>query len=756
MIPVLLTVAAVALNRQFRSEVDWVAHTYDVRAVIRETVVTAASADRNLRNYALTGEASYLNAMQKDAAQSRASLRELESLVTDNPLQQKNLAHMRPILEAALADQQRALDQWKTGGLRAALNPAEIGRAERAMEQIRDISGDMMLEEGQLQLARTQKEGQTNLETELVFAGATFVTLGLLLWTVRLLRENAGRRDQAERELQQKVREIGVLNQGLERRVSERTAQLQKSNQKLARSNEANRLLASVVESSEDAIVARSVDGVIESWNAGAERLYGYRAEDMIGHNIRELLPPARTEEEEDILERLRKGQPVEHFETVRLRQGGEPVDVSLTISPIRNETGRIVGASHISRDITEQKTHAEAMRQAQKLESLGVLAGGIAHDFNNLLVGIIGNASLAAESIPSYSPARRNIQDVISAGERAAGLTRQMLAYSGKGRFVIDRIDLSVFARETVPLLEAAIPRTVELRLDLADHLPAIDVDTTQIQQLVMNLVINGAEAIPEGKPGTVTVRTDVERLGEESIRMHAIPQTRDLKPGTYVLLEVRDTGMGMDPELQSKIFDPFFTTKFTGRGLGLAAALGIVRGHAGFIEVSSTPGEGTAFRVRLPALATEAERTKGAADPRDVSGAGTVLVIDDEEIVRKLAQKALEHYGYRVVLAEEGARGVEILRRQAEAIDCVVLDLTMPVMNGEDALPRLQALRPGIPVILSSGFSEAEAVRRFAGKGLASFIQKPYRAADLAGKVKDAIAAAADVQLRGSNLHV
>ena len=402
LIPVLLTLAAVALNRQFRSEVYWVAHTYDVRSAIRETAVSVSSADRNLRNYALTGEDRYLKGMQRDAAQSRASLRELEGLIADNPRQQQDLARMRPILEAALADQQRALDQWKTGGLRAALNPAEIGRTERSMEQIRQISGGMMQEEAHLQLARTRKEGRTNLETELVFACATLVTLGLLLWTVRLLRENAGCRDQAERELQQKVREIEALNQGLERRVSERTAQLQKSNQKLARSNEANRLLASVVESSEDAIVARSVDGVIESWNAGAERLYGYHAEEMIGHNIRELLPPDRAEEEEDILERLRKGQPVEHFETVRLRQGGEPVDVSLTISPIRNEDGRIVGASHISRDITEQKTSAEAMRQAQKLESLGVLAGGIAHDFNNLLVGIMGNASLALECMPS------------------------------------------------------------------------------------------------------------------------------------------------------------------------------------------------------------------------------------------------------------------------------------------------------------------------------------------------------------------
>ena len=745
LIPVLLTVAAVALNRQFRSEVGWVRHTYDVRTAIRETVISASGADRNLRNYALTGEEQYLRATQTDAAHARDYLRELQSLIADNPAQQRNLARLQPVVEAALTDQQSTLEQWETGGLRAALNPAEVGRTERLMKQIREISDDMMRAEAQLLLARTRKESQTNTETEVVFTCATLMTVGLLVWTGRLLRENAGRRDQAERELQQKVREIEGLNQGLERRVSERTAQLQKSNQKLARSNEANRLLASVVESSDDAIVARSVEGVIESWNAGAERLYGYRPEEIIGHNIRELLPPGCTEEEADILERLRQGQSVEHFETVRLRKGGAPVDVSLTISPIRDDSGRIVGTSHISRDITEQKTHAEAMRQAQKLESLGVLAGGIAHDFNNLLVGIIGNASLAAESMPDYSPARRNIEDVIAAGERAAGLTRQMLAYSGKGRFVIDRIDLSAYVRETVPLLEAAIPRTVALRLELADHLPAIEADAAQIQQLVMNLVINGAEAIPDGKPGTVTVRTRLEHLDAESAGTQAIAQTQEFKPGPYVLLEVRDTGVGMDAAIQSKIFDPFFTTKFTGRGLGLAAVLGIVRGHGGFIEVSSAPGQGTAFRVRLPALAAGMGRpAKARETTRDLSGAGTVLVIDDEEIVRNLARQTLEHYGYRVLLAEEGARGVEALGREADSIDCVVLDLTMPVMSGEEALPRLKALRPEVPVILSSGFSEAEAVRRFAGKGLAAFIQKPYRAADLAVKVKDAMAAA------------
>jgi CheY-like chemotaxis protein len=333
----------------------------------------------------------------------------------------------------------------------------------------------------------------------------------------------------------------------------------------------------------------------------------------------------------------------------------------------------------------------------------------------------------------------------VIAAGERAAALTRQMLAYSGKGRFVIDRIDLSTHIREMVPLMEAAIPRTVELPLELADNLPAIDADATQIQQLVMNLVINGAEAIPEGKPGTVTVTTQSEQVDEEYIRKHAIPRATDAAPGPYVLLEVRDTGSGMDEATQSRIFDPFFTTKFTGRGLGLAAVLGIVRGHGGLIQVSSANGKGTVFRVLFPAAAASADREPAELQPApNLAGAGTILVIDDEPIVRRLAKQSLEHYGYRVLLAEEGRRGLEVFRREAGRVVCVVLDLTMPVMSGEEALLRLKALQPSVPVILSSGFSETEAMRRFAGKGVGAFIQKPYRAAELATKVKDVISAA------------
>ena len=390
--------------------------------------------------------------------------------------------------------------------------------------------------------------------------------------------------------------------------------------------------LASIVESSDDAIIGKSPAGIIQSWNPGAEQLYGYAASEAIGQTMRVLLPPDRRDEESDILDRLRQGGSGIHFETVRIRKNGTAIDVSVNISPIRDKAGQIIGFSHVARDITDQKRHAEEMRQTQKLESLGVLAGGIAHDFNNLLTGILGNASMALDDLPPQSPLKAPLEAVIAAGERAAELARQMLAYSGKGRFVLEQIDLSARVRETLPLIKAAIPSTVELLLDLDRHLPAIEADGAQMQQLIMNIIINGAEAIPEGTTGAVTITTRCEQMDEHDLPVNEGTGAVELQAGSYVVFEVADTGIGMDEQTKARIFDPFFTTKFTGRGLGLAAVLGIVRGHRGSMQVFSAPGEGTTFRVLLPAVeaagdppAAVAERqASGSSRTRPDSGGG------------------------------------------------------------------------------------------------------------------------------------
>jgi PAS domain S-box-containing protein len=359
----------------------------------------------------------------------------------------------------------------------------------------------------------------------------------------------------------------------------------------------ANARLAAIVESSEDAIVSKDLKGTVETWNAGAVRVYGYTAAEAIGRNIAFLLPDDRVHEEREILERVARGEPVEHFETTRLRKDGNLIHVSVTISPIRDSSGRIVGASHVARDITERRAMEEQIRQLQRLESVQTLAAGIAHDFNNLLTGIIGNASLVGEELPPESRAHAFLDDLTKAAGRTADLTSQLLAYSGRGRFVVGPIDLSgLIAGMKMP----AVSRNISIRLDLAAGLPAFEGDHSQIHQLLMVLVCNAAEAIGEDRHGTVTVRTCARRIGEDEIP--AAFGDSGLTPGDYVCLEVRDDGCGMDEATCLRVFEPFFTTKTLGRGLGLAAAMGIVKGHHGAIRIHSAPGQGTAVSVFLP----------------------------------------------------------------------------------------------------------------------------------------------------------
>ena len=397
--------------------------------------------------------------------------------------------------------------------------------------------------------------------------------------------------------------------------------------------------------------------------------------------------------------------------------------------------------------DVTGRKQVEEKLLQAQKLESLGILAGGIAHDFNNLLTGILGNASLLADELHAHPEARRLAQSAIEAAQQAAHLTRQMLAYSGRSRFVTERINCSQQVRAITSLLAASIPKNVVLQQELADGLPAIEADAGQLQQLIMNLVINGAEAVG-AVPGSVTVSTRVEQVSEEFLARATF--VGDVSPGAYVLFEVRDTGCGMDDATVARIFDPFFTTKFTGRGLGLAAVLGIVRGHKGAINVRSRPGGGTTFQVLFPAARGEAHApTPSTAEPAAV-GRGTILVVDGEEIVRCTAKFALERYGYRVLLASDGREALETFARRSGDVSLVLLDITMPSMDGEATFRELRKIRPDAAVLGSSGYSEAEALARF-GDGLSGFIQKPYTAERLAQKVQSCLASFCGAALDG-----
>ncbi|HWD98587.1 MAG TPA: response regulator [Bryobacteraceae bacterium] len=389
------------------------------------------------------------------------------------------------------------------------------------------------------------------------------------------------------------------------------------------------------------------------------------------------------------------------------------------------NASFRIIG---VAQDITQRKLAADADRHRQKLESLGILAGGIAHDFNNLLTGILGNASLLVDAGIGTTEDQIALQELMSAAERASQLTRQMLAYSGRGKFISRPISPGREAREIASLIRASIPRNVKIVFDVTET-PTIDADKGQLQQLLMNLVINGAEAIGPGG-GEVQISTHTERF---AVPVGGFYPAEELRAGDYVVIEIKDDGAGMNEETKARIFDPFFTTKFTGRGLGLAAVLGIVRGHRGGIKVDSAPGGGTTFRIYIPVSTAEAGGDDDAgAIHAAPSGSGTILVIDDEDTVRNVARIVLERCGYRVLAAEDGQNGMDLFAKNSEEISLILLDMAMPGISGEETLRRIRELRPGAHVVVSSGFSESEARTRF-GDSISAFLQKPYTARQL-----------------------
>lgn len=387
--------------------------------------------------------------------------------------------------------------------------------------------------------------------------------------------------------------------------------------------------------------------------------------------------------------------------------------------------------------DITDQRSLDAKVQQAQKLESLGVLAGGIAHDFNNLLVGMLGNASLVMRELPPETRAFEFVSRIEEAARRAAELTRQMLAYSGKGTFVTEQIDISNHVMHLTHLLEVSISKSAVLKFSLSEHLPAVECDVAQFTQVVMNLIINASDAIGE-RSGVIHVSTGLTRVNKAYLADTLLDE--DLPEGYYVYLEVSDTGSGMDDATKRKIFDPFFTTKFTGRGLGLAAVLGIIRGHRGAIKVYSEVGKGTSMKVLLPtphdplALEYKESSTDGGANREEREGmSGCVLVVDDEETVRSVAQMMVEAIGMKAIAATDGKHGVEVFERRHAEIDIVLLDMTMPRMNGQEAFAAMRAIKPDVRVVLSSGYNEQDATDRFSGKGLAGFLQKPFDLAAL-----------------------
>ncbi len=457
----------------------------------------------------------------------------------------------------------------------------------------------------------------------------------------------------------------------------------------------------------------------------------GINPTDSIGKLALETLDEKQLELLTPLMAKALAGNPVEWEMNVPIL-GEERVINAEYIPHIVN--AEVKGVISLARDVTDERKTEEAVRQAQKLHSLGLLAGGVAHDFNNLLSAIMGQSSLALVKMSEQHPAYRHIGKAVDASERAAALTQQMLAYSGRGQFLIQKLDINELIHANIQLFQVSVPKNVQIQTHYANELPLIEADAGQMQQIMMNLILNAAQAIGE-KHGLIEVITSVrEVLGNEVAYRQYTGEM--LAPGRYVTVAIQDDGCGMNKETISKIFDPFFTTKESGSGLGLAAVLGIVRGHKGSLQVYSDLNEGTIFEILIPVAKTgevDKSKKKEVIGKTAVSPTGSILIIDDETAVCETVTDILTSEGWHTYTATSGQQGLDIYQQHQAEIQLVLLDLSMPSMDGKETCYRLRQLNTTVHVILTSGYDKSKATQDFTDYHLAGFIQKPYHVHEL-----------------------
>jgi two-component system cell cycle sensor histidine kinase/response regulator CckA len=506
-------------------------------------------------------------------------------------------------------------------------------------------------------------------------------------------------------------------------------------------------LLAAIVDSSNDAIVSKLPDGTITSWNGAAGRLFGYSAEEAVGQPITIIVPPERLDEERAFLERVLAGGRVDQHETTRRRKDGADVAVSVSIAPILDAAGKVVGASKTARDLTASRKAAEALRrteeqlrQSQKMEVVGRLAGGIAHDFNNVLSVILSYSALLVDGLSASDPMRADLEEITRAGTRAADLTRQLLTFSRQQILAPRVLDLNEVVGGMDKMLERLLGETVELASVAGSRLGHIRADPTGVEQILMNLVVNARDAMPTG--GKLTIETTNVNLDAAYAGEHL-----GAAPGPYVMLAVTDTGTGMDRETQVRIFEPFFTTKEPGKGtgLGLSTVFGLVQQSGGAVWVYSELGRGTTFKIYFPRVDDDVDAPQEVTRPVTLRGSETILLVEDQEQVRAVARGILARHGYRVVVAQNAGEALLVCETHPGRIHLLLTDVVMPHMSGAELARRIAKARPDMAILCMSGYTDDSVVRHGVIDSGMAFLQKPFTPESLTRKVREVLDAPA-----------
>lgn len=512
----------------------------------------------------------------------------------------------------------------------------------------------------------------------------------------------------------------GVLTQGILRDITDR-----KESERALRESEAT--YRGLFNSFDDAIYIQDEQGRFLDVSEGAVRMYGYSKEEMIGQTPEMLAAPGKNNMAFafDAIEKAFRGEP-QLFEWWGQRKNGEVFPKEVQLNRATHFGKEVVVA--IARDVSERKQLQQQLFQAQKMDSIGTLAGGIAHDFNNLLTGILGYTTLLKSSLDEDDPQRKYANTIEESGNRAAELTEQLLAFGRGGKYQIEPASANAIIKDVVNLLERTIDKSIDIRTNLSSHDPVFEVDASQMHQAIMNLCLNARDAMPEG--GTLTITTRVRQSSEITIVSGDDTES-------FVEIIVSDTGEGMDEKVIQKIFEPFYTTKDKGEGtgLGLAMVYGIITNHNGIIDVDSEPEKGTTFRLLLP-LSNKEPAPKPEEDMFDASklrGEGAILIVDDEKVTRNLLRDSLEAIGYRVISAHNGKEGVEKFREYQSDIRLVILDMIMPVMNGEEAFYEIRALDNSVKIIVATGYSQHQKAREILKNDGTRFMQKPFKISEL-----------------------